>query len=83
MFKNLPRLVIALGVVSLLTDVSSEMILPLLPLLITGGMGGGAIAVGLIDGIPDAISAVLKLVAGSLSDRARRRKPFAVAGYAL
>lgn len=81
--KPLPRLVIVLGVVSLLTDLSSEMILPLLPTLLIGTLGAGPIVVGLVDGIADAISAVLKLVAGRLSDRARRRKPFVVAGYGL
>lgn len=81
--RSLPRLVIALGFVSLLTDVSSEMILPLLPLLVVGGMGGGPVAVGLIDGIPDALSAVLKLFAGALSDRAKRRKPLVLGGYTL
>ncbi len=81
--RKLPRLVIALGLVSLFTDVSSEMILPLLPSLLIGGMGAGPVAVGLLEGIADAVAAVLKLVFGGLSDRAAKRKPFVLAGYTL
>jgi MFS-type transporter involved in bile tolerance (Atg22 family) len=81
--RGLPRIVVVLGVVSLLTDVSSEMILPLLPSLLIGSMGAGPVVVGLVDGIADALSAVLKMLAGGLSDRAPRRKPFVLAGYGL
>jgi MFS-type transporter involved in bile tolerance (Atg22 family) len=80
---GLPRVVVVLGVVSLLTDVSSEMILPLLPSLLLGTMGATPILVGLVDGFADALSAVLKLVTGNLSDRTSRRKPFVLAGYTL
>jgi hypothetical protein len=79
----LPTLVVLLGVTSLLTDVSSEMILPLLPGLVLGTLGGTPLIVGLVDGVADALSSVLKLWSGRLSDRAARRKPFALAGYAL
>lgn len=81
--RPLPRIVFVLGLVSLLTDVSSEMILPLLPSLLLGGMGAAPIVVGMVEGIADALSAVLKLIAGSWSDRAPRRKPFILAGYGL
>jgi len=80
---RLPRVVLLLGLTSLLTDASSEMILPLIPSLVLGTLGGGAWMVGLIEGVADALSAVLKLVFGRLSDRWRTRKPFALAGYAL
>lgn len=79
----LPRVVVLLGVTSLLTDVSSEMILPLIPSLVLGGLGGAAWMVGLIEGVADALSAILKLLFGRLSDRMRKRKPFALIGYAL
>ena len=79
----LPRVVVLLGVTSLLTDVSSEMILPLIPSLVLGGLGGAAWMVGAIEGVADALSAILKLLFGRLSDRMRRRKPFALIGYAL
>lgn len=76
-----------LGVVSLLTDLSSEMILPLLPTLLLGTLGATPLVVGLVDGVADALSAVLKLVFGRVSDtavaRGGKRKPFIVAGYAL
>jgi Na+/melibiose symporter-like transporter len=85
--RKLPRLVVVLGVVSLLTDLSSEMILPLLPTLLLGTLGATPVVVGLVDGVADALSAVLKLVFGRLSDRSvaagGRRKPYVVAGYAL
>ena len=85
--RKLPRLVIVLGVVSLLTDLSSEMILPLLPTLLLGTLGATPVIVGLVDGVADALSAVLKLVFGRLSDRSAavggQRKPYVVAGYAL
>lgn len=81
--RPLPRVVVLLGVTSLLTDVSSEMILPLLPSLVLGGLGGAAWMVGLIEGVADALSAVLKLVFGRLSDRMHTRKPFALLGYGL
>ncbi len=82
-FRGLPRTVVALGVVSLLTDLSSEMIYPLLPLFLTTTLGAGALAVGAIEGVAEATASVLKLVSGAWSDRARRRKPLVVAGYCL
>jgi MFS family permease len=75
--------VLALGVVSLLTDVSSEMIYPLLPLFLTGVLGAGPAFLGVIEGVAESTAAVLKLVSGALSDRTRRRKPLVLAGYGL
>ncbi len=83
MAAPLPRVVVMLGLVSLLTDASSEMILPLLPALLLGPLGGSTLVLGLVDGVADALSAVLKLVAGRLSDRSPKKKPFIVAGYGL
>ncbi len=83
MSKRLPRAVLLLGFVSFFTDVSSEMILPLLPALVLSGMGASPLVLGLLDGIADALSAVLKRMAGQLSDRAPRRKPFLLVGYGL
>ena len=81
--RRLPKAVWLLGWTSLLTDVSSDMIVPLLPLFLTQVLGGAAWFVGLVDGVADAVSAVLRLVAGRLSDRMGRRKPLVVAGYGL
>src|SRR5512145_509639 len=78
----LPRTVKALGVVSLLTDASSEMIYPLLPAFLLA-LGSGPAFLGLVEGLAEATAAGLKVLAGWLSDRTRRRKPLIVAGYAL
>jgi MFS family permease len=58
------------------------MIYPLLPLFLTRTLGAPMKAVGLIEGFAEATSSVLRIVAGWLSDRVGRRKPFVVAGYA-
>ncbi len=74
--------VILLGVVSLLTDISSEMIHPLLPMFIVA-LGGGGIVVGLIGGLGDSLASILKVLAGFWSDRSGKRKPFIFTGYLL
>ena len=81
--SRLPRTVVALGAVSFLTDASSEMIFPLLPLLLASLPGAPAAALGVIEGVAEATAAAVKVVSGRLSDRAVRRKPLVVAGYAL
>jgi MFS family permease len=83
MAPRLHRTVRSLGVVSLLTDASSEMIYPLLPAFLTGVLGAGPAFLGLVEGAAEAVAAVLKIVSGRLSDRLARRKPLVVAGYAL
>lgn len=77
-----PRVVL-LSVAAFLNDISSEMIYPLLPIFLTTSVGATPFIVGAIEGAAEALAAFLKLVAGSWSDRARRRKPFVVGGYAL
>lgn len=77
----LPRNVIALGLVSLFNDASSEIIYPLLPLFITSMLGASVVAVGLIEGVAESTSSLLKLFAGWLSDRLGHRKVLVVAGY--
>src|SRR5260370_37998068 len=69
------------GAVSLLNDFASEMVYPLLPAFITGVLGGGAVALGALDGAADAAAALVKLVAGRFADRPARRGPLIVAGY--
>jgi MFS family permease len=73
----------ALGVVSLLTDASTEMIYPLLPLFLTRTLGAGAAFVGLVEGVAESTASLLKLVSGWLSDRLRRRKALVTWGYGL
>lgn len=77
------RNVVALGVVSFFTDVSSEMIFPLLPIFVTSVLGAGKEALGLIEGVADSASSIFDIFVGYLSDKMRRRKDFVVAGYGL
>jgi MFS family permease len=79
----LPKTVKTLGLVSLLTDASSEMIYPLLPSFLSGTLKAGPAFLGLVEGAAEAVASLLKLVAGRLSDRAPRRKPFVAFGYGL
>ncbi len=79
---RLPATVIALGLTSLLTDVASEMIYPLLPVFVAT-LGGAPALLGLIEGVAEAIASLLKLVSGRMSDRAARRRPLVLAGYGL
>ena len=74
---------LVLAAVSLLTDASSEIIYPLLPIFLTTVLGTSAAAVGAIEGAAETTSALLKLASGWWSDRASRRKPLVVTGYAL
>ena len=71
-----------LGIISLLTDVSSEMMLAILPLFIAS-LGGAGIAIGLIGGIGDSVASLLEVFSGYWSDRLRKRKSFAFFGYSL
>jgi MFS family permease len=80
---RLPRNVIALGVVSLLTDFSSDMIYPLLPVFLTATLGAGPAVLGIIEGVAEATASLLKLFSGVWSDRVGKKKPLVVAGYLL
>jgi MFS family permease len=80
---SLPTTVRRLGLVSLLTDASSEMIYPLLPSFLTGVLRAGPAFVGLVEGLAESVAALAKVVSGGVSDRMRRRKPLIVGGYAL
>lgn len=74
--------ILLLGIVSFLNDLSSEMIMPILPMLITA-LGGGGVVVGLTGGLRDSISSILKIFAGYLSDKTGRRKIFVSSGYLI
>ena len=80
---GLSKNVWSLGWVSLLNDISSEMIYPLLPLFLTQVLGAGVIFVGLIEGIAESVSSFLKLFSGWFSDRFQRRKQIILFGYSL
>jgi len=77
--------VLALGLVSLFTDLSSEMMNPLLPIFIAGlvPLGWAPVYVGLMEGVAETTASLLKLVSGRLSDRLGKRKMLVVAGYGL
>lgn len=81
--RDLPRNVVALGVVSMLADAAGDMIAPLLTVFVAGMSGGGPQALGWIEGVAEAVSSFLKLGAGAWSDRIRRRKRIVVLGYLL
>ena len=79
--QRLPRQVKLFGWVSLLNDFASEMIYPLLPAFVTGILGGGAQALGALDGAAEFAAAFVKLGAGRLADRVPLRGPMIVLGY--
>jgi MFS family permease len=82
-WRRIPSGVWALGFVSLLMDVSSEMIHALLPVYLVVGLGATALVVGIIEGIAEATAAITKIFSGALSDRIGRRKELAALGYGL
>ncbi len=73
----------ALGVTSLLMDVSSELVHSLLPVYMTVVLGASMVAVGIVEGIAEATASIVKVFSGAISDRIGRRKPLVVFGYAL
>ncbi|SHM27609.1 Predicted arabinose efflux permease, MFS family [Caldanaerovirga acetigignens] len=73
--------IILLGITSLLTDISTEMVYPLLPFFLTTKLGATPLIVGTIEGIAESLASLLKVFSGYFSDRIKRRKPFAIAGY--
>ena len=81
--SRLPRAIWALGFVSLLMDISSEMIHALLPVFLVGTLGASTEMVGLIEGVGEGTASVTKVFSGWLSDRLGRRKALAVAGYGM
>src|SRR5688572_5374319 len=81
--SSLKPQVVLLGLAALLNDTASELIYPLLPVFLTTTLGATPAIVGLIEGAADGLASILKYFAGAWSDRAGRRKPLVVAGYAM
>lgn len=81
--RTVSSTVVSLGVVSLLTDISSESVAAILPLYITGVLGLSTIAFGLLDGLYQGVSAIVRIAGGYASDRYDRPKWVAFVGYAL
>jgi MFS family permease len=82
-WRALPRNVWVLSATSFLTDVSSEMILNLLPLFLANVLGAGTAVIGLIEGLAETTASVLKVFSGWFSDRLGKRKWLTVAGYGI
>jgi MFS family permease len=80
---GLPRPIWLLGWVSLVTDLASEMIYPLLPIFLTRVLGATAMSLGVIEGAAEAASSILKIAAGRLADRTGAPKRIVLAGYGL
>jgi len=83
MRTGLTRNVTFLGIVSGLTDISSEMLYPIVPIFLTSVLGAPMSVVGLIEGVAESTASFLKILGGLWSDKVSRRKPFIVAGYSL
>src|ERR1700690_3441864 len=82
-FRRIPTAIWVLGVVSLLMDVSSEMIHALLPIYLGPVLGASALTVGIIEGIAEATAAITKVFSGAFSDWLGKRKLLAAIGYGL
>jgi MFS family permease len=82
-FSGIPPSIWALGFVSLLMDVSSELIHSLLPLFLVDALGASVLAVGLIEGLAEATALIVKMFSGALSDYWGTRKSLALLGYGL
>lgn len=82
-FRGITGNVLILGLVSFLTDMSSEMIYPLLPVFLTTVLGAGPAFLGIIEGVAESTASLLKLVSGIVSDRVRDRKKLVLSGYGI
>lgn len=82
-WRNLPRNVWAVSITSFLTDISSEMVINILPLFLNNVLGIKTNLIGLIEGVAEATASILKLFSGWLSDKMRQRKWLAVIGYGI
>ncbi|MHA1880347.1 MAG: MFS transporter [Candidatus Heimdallarchaeota archaeon] len=82
-FEGITRNIFILGLVSLFTDLSSQMVFPLIPLFLTTVLGAGACAVGIVEGAAETAASLLKVVSGYWSDKIKKRKPFLLFGYSL
>ena len=82
--RALPRTVVAVGLVSFLNELASQMAAPLIPILIATVLGAGPVALGLVEGAADAVASFLQLWSGRYSDRlGGKRKGLTIAGYGL
>lgn len=82
-FKGIRKNVVVLGITSFFTDISSEMLYPVIPIFLTAVLGAPVWVLGLIEGVAESAASILKGISGWLSDRIGRRRPFVVWGYSL
>lgn len=82
-FKGITKNIFILGLVSLFTDLSSQMVFPLIPLFLTTVLGAGAYAVGIVEGAAETAASLLKVISGYWSDKIKKRKSFVLFGYSL
>ena len=80
--NGLTRNILIVGLISLFTDLSSEMVFPLIPLYLVF-LGGGGFVVALVEGAAETTASLLKVFSGYWSDKIKKRKPFVLAGYSL
>ncbi|MDP3791687.1 MAG: MFS transporter [Candidatus Omnitrophota bacterium] len=83
LFKGLNKNIIVLSITSFFTDISSEMLYPIIPIFLTSILGAPVAIMGLIEGAAEATASLMKVFSGWLSDRFRRRQPFVTFGYFL
>lgn len=81
--RAMPRSVVALGIVSLFMDISSEVIHSLLPAFLVTVLGVSALSVGFVEGIAEATASITKIFSGVISDWIGKRKPLVLLGYGL
>jgi len=82
-FRSLPAGIWALGFVSMMMDISSELVHSLLPVFMTSVLGIGMVAIGVVEGVAEATAAISKVFSGAISDHLKKRKLLAVLGYGL
>lgn len=82
-FRGITRNLFLLGLVSLFTDLSSQMVFPLIPLYLVSVLGAGASVVGICEGAAETTASLIKVFSGYWSDRIKRRKPFVLIGYSF
>jgi len=81
--RELQKNVFRLGLTSFFTDMSSEMIFPVLPVFLVTVLGADMAVIGIIEGVAESSAALLKLFSGWVSDKVGRKKPLVIAGYSL
>lgn len=73
--------VMLFGIVSLLTDISSEMVYPLLPIFLSTALGASPAIIGIIEGIAESLASLLKVFSGYLADKTQKKKELTITGY--